>query len=158
MGVDVVDGLRSTDYGFSDWHSEKQLKAVVSSLKAKSVLLAKPQTFMNNSGVAVSSLVNFYKITPGNLYVIHDDLDIKLGEYKIQFGKGPKDHGGLNSIYEKLGRRDFWHVRIGIENRIKNNELQIKGEDYVLQDFTNEEKRHIENINGQILRELLNKQ
>jgi PTH1 family peptidyl-tRNA hydrolase len=77
-----------------------------------------------------------------NLYVVHDDLDIKLGEYKIQKGKGPKDHNGLLSIENALGTKDFWRVRIGIENRrkIPNSKFQIqKGEDYVLQNFFKDE-------------------
>ena len=79
-------------------------------------------------------------------------MDIKLGEYKIQLGKGPKQHKGLDSINEALGTSNYWHVRVGIENRnnervtdfvkgIKNyGKTRTPGEEYVLQDFTGEEK------------------
>src|SRR3989338_3962417 len=94
---------------------EKKFNSEVA--KTDSILLIKPQTFMNNSGEAVQKIVNFYKIDLQDLYVIHDDLDIRLGEYKIQFGKGPKVHNGVSSIEQALGTKDFWRVRIGIDNK-----------------------------------------
>ena len=103
----------------------------------RSLVLAKPTTYMNNSGAAVKSLYTKYNIQNSDLYVMHDDLDIPLGRYKIQFAKGPRVHNGLLSIYEKLGSRDFWHVRIGVENREVGN--KVPGEDYVLQQFSDKE-------------------
>jgi PTH1 family peptidyl-tRNA hydrolase len=100
-------------------------------------VLVKPQTFMNQSGKAVKKLIDQYKIESSDLWVIHDDLDIALGDYKIQKGKGPKLHKGIESIEEKIGKTDFWRVRIGIENRSAEN--KISGETYVLQDFTEKE-------------------
>jgi len=130
-------------------------------LKTKDAILAKPQTFMNDSGDAVSAIANFYKIEPDNIYVIHDDLDIKLGEYKIQKGKGPKQHNGILSIEEKLGRNDFWRVRIGIENREVGNKQslplrgRISGEVYTLQEFGEEEITTIKNVIDKVLKELI---
>src|SRR6185369_4075580 len=97
VGWLVLDSLQIPNTKFE---VQKQFNAEV--LKIGETILAKPQTFMNDSGVAVSAIVNFYKIEPDNIYVIHDDLDIKLGEYKIQKGKGPKQHNGILSIEEKL--------------------------------------------------------
>ena len=94
---------------------ESKFEALI--CKIGDILLVKPQTFMNNSGEAVQKIVNFYKIDLQDLYVIHDDLDIRLGEYKIQFGKGPKVHNGVSSIEQALGTKDFWRVRIGIDNK-----------------------------------------
>ena len=68
-----------------------------------------------------------------NLVVVHDDLDIPLGSFKIQFGRGPKDHNGILDIEEKLGTKDFWRVRIGIDNRPLDNKPM--GEIYTLEDF-----------------------
>ncbi len=99
--------------------------------------LIRPQTFMNNSGEAVSYAKRKHGVKLKDIYIVHDDLDIPLGSYKIQFGKGPKDHNGLNDIYEKLGTKDFWHVRVGIENRRIEN--KISGYDYVLENFTSKE-------------------
>lgn len=121
--------------------------------------IAKPQTSMNLSGDAVSKLVNYFNIENDDLWVVHDDLDIKLGEYKIQKGIGPKVHNGLNSIYEKLGYKDFWHVRIGIDNRgertkVGNKLNVISGQDYVLQNFTDEEFDLIKQVVDKIISEI----
>jgi len=101
-------------------------------------VVRKSDVFMNDSGSFVKKLVDKYKVEPSDLYIIHDDLDIKLGEFKIQKGHGPKDHNGLNDIYQKLGSDDFWHVRIGIDNRPLDNKPM--GIEYVLQNFSNEER------------------
>ena len=101
------------------------------------VFLVKPFTFMNHSGDAVYSLSKFYKIPVSDIWVAHDDLDIVLGEYKIQQAKGPKVHNGVNSIEERLGSTDFHRIRIGIENREVGQ--KVAGEKYVLGKFTSEE-------------------
>jgi len=107
---------------------------------------------MNDSGSFVSSQLKKTDIDFSKLYIIHDDLDIKLGEYKIQFGKGPKDHNGLNDIYNKLGTKDFWHIRIGVDNRDTMN--RISGEEYILQDFTDQEKIILEKVTKEICKKL----
>jgi PTH1 family peptidyl-tRNA hydrolase len=129
---------------------EKKFNAEIQ--KLEDVILAKPQTFMNESGMAVSSLANFYKIKPDNIYVIHDDLDLRLGDYKIQKGVGPKLHYGIQSIEEKLGSKDFWRIRVGVDNRDPQN--RIPGEEYVLQKFTDEEKGIIERTIDKVIIEL----
>lgn len=143
----------------NNFQYKKDLKSEI--LNLKSILLAKPQTFMNDSGVAVSKILNFYSLTPSDLYVVHDDLDIELGEYKIQFGKGPKVHNGVNSIEEHLGTHDFWRVRIGIENRhleIQNPNTKIqktKGQEYVLQKFAGDEFATLQKVITVATKELL---
>ncbi len=160
VGFIVVDALASqiSNSQFqvsnekSDSNFEYQKKHQSNVLKLNDLLLAKPQTFMNESGETVASLATYYKLPTTSIYVIHDDLDIEIGEFKIQKDKGPKDHNGLNSIYEKLGSKDFWHVRVGVENRDKEN--KIPGEKYVLQNFTKEELETIENVIDNVIREL----
>lgn len=105
------------------------------------VITLKPDTMMNASGKAVKKLADSYKLLPADIYVIHDDLDLPLGEYKIQFGKGPKVHNGVNSVEESLGTEKFWRVRIGVDNRDPDN--RVNGEGYVLQKFSSEEKKLI---------------
>lgn len=107
-------------------------------------LLCKPQTFMNNSGQAVRAVLEYYNQAPSSdnlneVYVVHDDLDLELGSYKLQMGTGPKAHNGLLSIYQHLGTKEFWHVRGGVDNR---GELRSKitPAEYVLQPFTPEER------------------
>lgn len=113
------------------------------------VIFFRPQKFMNRSGGEVKRLWKKWKgrILPvlQDLYVIHDDLDIELGKFKINFAKGPRVHNGLLSIYEQLGTKDFWHVRIGIDNRLQTG-FKGTGEEYVLENFRPEERRVIKNI------------
>jgi PTH1 family peptidyl-tRNA hydrolase len=99
------------------------------------IVLQKTKTNMNNAGVPIRKVYD--KEKADELVLFHDDLDIKLGEYKIQKGKSPKCHNGVKSVEKELGFTDFWRVRIGIENR-ENKE--IPGEEYVLQRFTKEEQ------------------
>lgn len=139
-GFVVVDEL-ANKITSAQWQMTVKFNSLVNNHQ-KSVIIAKPQTMMNSSGLAVSSLTNFYKISISDVYVIHDDLDIQLGEFKIQKGKGPREHNGLNSIYQELGTKDFWHVRVGVENeetRKTSQGKRISGEDYVLMNFTDNE-------------------
>ena len=108
------------------------------------IRLLKPQHFMNNSGTDVSHELHYYKIPVSSLIVIHDDLDIRLGEYKIQKGKGPKVHNGISDIEAKLKSKDFWRVRIGVDNRPAKN--RIPGEAYVLEDFPEDELSTVESL------------
>jgi PTH1 family peptidyl-tRNA hydrolase len=91
-------------------------------------------------------------INTSELWVIHDDLDIRLGDYKTQFGKGPKLHRGISSIEENLATKEFWRVRIGVDNRDPEN--RISGEEYVLQDFTKEEREVLDGVIRKLVREL----
>ena len=152
VGFIVLDKMISADYGLISARGECSSKGqceicdfqVVNSEK---IIFAKPTTYMNSSGLAVSSLVEFYKISPDNLLVIHDDLDLKLGEYKLQKGIGPKLHNGLLSIENSLGTKDFWRLRVGVDNRL-TGEKRITGEDYVLRDFTSEERLVLDKLIG----------
>ena len=105
---------------------------------------------MNRSGEAVKKLVNKYKVQSTNLYVIHDDLDIPLGKYKIQKGRGPKEHRGILSIEQSLGKKDFWRVRIGVENRSSD----MAGDEYVLDNFTAEERAIIDGVIQDVVKDL----
>jgi len=76
--------------------------------------LLQPTTFMNRSGQAVAALANFYKITPAEVLVIHDDLDLPPGGIRLKQGGGNGGHNGLKDIQARLGTPDFWRLRIGI--------------------------------------------
>lgn len=131
-------------------------------LAGKEIFLVKPLTFMNKSGEAVRQLIENCKLGSkgafalakqiANLIIVHDDLDIPLGKYKIQFGKGPKEHNGVESVERVLGTKDFWRVRIGIENR--DPEKRILGEEYVLQEFTKEQKKIIDQVIVAVVKEI----
>jgi len=107
---------------------------------SSNVLLAKPQTFMNLSGFAVKKiLTNHQPLTTNHLIIIHDDLDIPLGMFKIQKGTGPLLHNGVESVENALGTKDFWRVRIGVDNRLLTG--YVDGEVYVLNNFMPKEKK-----------------
>lgn len=95
------------------------------------------ESFMNESGQFVYRVYSNYKNNNHyrNLFICHDDLDLRLGNFKIQFGKGPKQHNGVLSVEKALRTKEFWRIRIGIDAR--RNERS--GEDYVLSDFSREQ-------------------
>ncbi len=144
-GFRVLDMLASKpEFSNSKFQFTNKFESEI--LKSGDFLLVKPQTFMNRSGEAVSQIVNFYKVPADDLIVVHDDLDIRLGEYKIQNGVGPKVHNGLTSVEEHLGKKEFWRVRVGIDGRQSAVGSRQSGEDYVLSDFSSDEAIMIDKI------------
>lgn len=78
------------------------------------VWLLQPMTFMNRSGTSVAPLARFYKIDPGQILVVHDELDLQPGQAKLKFGGSAAGHNGLKDIHAMLGTQDFWRLRLGI--------------------------------------------
>lgn len=78
------------------------------------IILAKPKTYMNNSGMAVSLLANYYKVAPSDIWIIHDELDLPLGTLKIRFGGASAGHKGVESIMTHVYTDKFWRFRLGI--------------------------------------------
>jgi len=99
---------------------------------------------MNNSGNAVSKLFNFYKISPDDLIVVHDDVDLKFGTVKKQKGKNPAGHHGVEDIIEKIGTKEFWRLRVGLGKPENKNTPVDK---WVLQDFSEEDLKEIKGLN-----------
>lgn len=125
--------------GFScpdSWERGFLGQQISTSVGGEKILLVKPSTFMNLSGDCVSRYVGFYKLGLEDILVVHDDLDIPLGGYKIGVAKGPKVHNGILDIERKLSSKDFLRLRIGIENR---ENKKFSGKDYVLGSFANDE-------------------
>lgn len=106
-------------------------------------ILCKPQTYMNNSGDAVSKVMNYYKLFPTDLVVIHDDVDLEFARTKRQFGSSAAGHHGVENIFDKIGTQDFWRIRVGV-GRPKD---QTPVDDFVLNDFTDEELKVILGLN-----------
>lgn len=126
---------------FSSWISEIRKEGGMSGEVKLSGIIVKPSTFMNNSGVAVRELVKVYKPAfPEDLIVIHDDLDIPIGSFKIQRAVGPKEHNGILSINTMVGI-NYIRVRLGINGRNSDDPFQIPSSDYVLSDFTEDESK-----------------
>jgi PTH1 family peptidyl-tRNA hydrolase len=113
------------------------------------VVLARPQTYMNASGESVSALVKKLNVTPADVIVIHDDLDLPVGKIRIRWGGSSGGHKGIDSIMVHIGTPDFYRVRVGIgrpaiDANVTDKESVII--DYVLQDFTRNEKKIIDTV------------
>lgn len=147
-GVMLVDKIYELRFGNDEYGFRRNKDIFV--YKTEDLILAKSaNVFMNESGRMIHDL-KYMNYDMKNLYLVHDDLDIKLGEYKIQFGRGPKEHGGVNSVEEAMGTDQFWRVRIGVENR----NTPISGEEYVLQRFPAEEKAVVDETMMRAMKEL----
>ena len=141
----------------TNWEDSPKLKSEIFILQLQSktgqgqkVLLAKPKTYMNGSGMAVSAISSFYKITPDDIWIVHDELDLPLGTMKIRFGGSGAGHHGVESIIKILGTDKFWRFRMGIwasknhdaiaRHKFKNTE------DFVLDRFKTHETRKVKHL------------
>ncbi|MBR2022385.1 MAG: aminoacyl-tRNA hydrolase [Mycoplasmataceae bacterium] len=106
-------------------------------------ILLKPLTFMNLSGKAVKSVVDFFKIDISDIIIVCDDLDIKLGQAKIKISNSSAGHNGIKSIIEKLETSNFYRLKIGI-GRPENKETKLSS--YVLGKFNSTEKKVIDKV------------
>ncbi len=135
VGFMVVDALAARhDIGVG----KKSFGALIGSgaVAGESVILAKPQKYMNLSGEPVATLLRYYKLGADSLIVVHDDLDIECGRIKVMKGAGPGGHNGISSIIDELGHKDFIRVRIGVGRSPEN----MDGADYVLSPISKDQK------------------
>ena len=95
-------------------HKKSGAEVATGRLGGRSVVLAKPRCYMNESGRQIGPLAKFYSIAPGDVIVIHDELDIDFGKVRLKLGGGEGGHNGLRSAANALGSKDFQRVRIGI--------------------------------------------
>lgn len=141
LGFDVVDALASRyRIPLSSYEAESQCGK--GRLGSRSILLAKPQTYMNVSGRSVASLVQRYLQENDHLIVIHDDLDLALGKIKLKHRGGDAGHRGIRSIIEWLGTGEFTRVRMGIGRPACGADII----DYVLAPFTSAEMEAYETL------------
>jgi PTH1 family peptidyl-tRNA hydrolase len=112
------------------------------------VVVARPQTYMNASGESVDALLKRLNLTPADLIVIHDDLDLPVGKIRLRLGGNSGGHKGIDSIIAHTDTKDFYRVRVGIGRPEADSDPAKESAviDYVLSDFTNEEKKIIEEI------------
>ena len=154
-GFIIADELQKS-LGFSDFEKNSKFDALVceKNLGGEKILLAKPQSFMNNSGQVVKKMLDFFKIPKENLMVLHDDLDIELGAFKISTDSSAAGHNGVQSIIDNLGSQQFKRIRLGIEGSEKKKDRIIPGDVFVLQDFSKEELELIKKLAKKIVGEL----
>lgn len=156
------------------WKLNKKLNseiAIYRNLEKNDLILAKPLAFMNNSGEAVQKILSYYKIKSSpkdkkdlsqNLIIIHDDLDIPFGKYKISIDSRSAGQKGVESIIQRLKTKNFKRIRIGIKKDKVNGEAEkgqakIKTEKFVLQNFSPVEQKIIDRVIKELVeKEILN--
>lgn len=141
--VDRIAGLRRVDL-----RKEGKFQARVARFATADgdAWLLQPQTYMNLSGAAVSALAGFYKITPDQVLVVHDDLDLPAGGVKLKLGGGHGGHNGLRDIAARLATTDFWRLRIGIGHPRDSARSEQDVADFVLQPPRKEEQALIDDV------------
>lgn len=155
LGFAIVDKYVK-DTGAGEWGMENKFKSQI--IKQEDYIFAKPQTYMNKSGMAVSALVNYFKINPEDIVVIHDELDLHLGKIKVRLGGAAAGHHGVESIINALSTDKFTRIRIGIGNlRTRSGERKgqtISAEKFVLESFMKGEKAQVKHMIKQAVKVL----
>ena len=148
IGFKIIDAINQK---FSLSKQKPKFKGLLTTGKIgdKKVYAIKPLTFMNNSGICIRELIEYFKINSQDVIVFHDDLDINFGKIKAKFGGASAGHNGIESIDKFIGK-DYSRVRIGIGK--PNGETNVA--DHVLKNFDQEEKQELENITNSIINSL----
>ena len=118
----------------------------VSCANGERVVVLKPTTFMNRSGFAVRAALSFFKLEPAELLVVHDELDLPFGDYRLKLGGGDAGHNGVGSIIEQLGTDAFARLRFGIGR--PPLEFTGSGADFVLEGFPLADRPRVEELIG----------
>ena len=152
IGFMAVDALQKEN-NFPKFKINKKAKVEISKgeINGQTVFLAKPQTYMNDSGQAVKFLLKENGFTEDSLTVIHDDFDLPFGEVKIAENSGSGGHRGVESIIQSLGTKNFKRLKIGIRPEISGSptSANLKAEDFVLKKFTKNEEKNIPLVLGE---------
>lgn len=132
---------------------EKKIKDCKVYMNSRDMVLIKPEVFMNSSGKAVLDVVKWLDIdVESSLMVAHDDLDLQLGKFKVQFGRSPKKHNGVLAVENCLGTIKFKRIRIGVDNR---DDYYIEGAKYVLSKFKDKELVTLNSVFMELYKEIV---
>lgn len=131
--------------------TKAQAEYLKKEISGKQVELLKPNTFMNNSGLAVAYAVKKHALPLSSVIVIHDDKDIPLGETRVQRGRGAAGHNGVQSIVDHLGSNDFWRIRIGVA---PTDQSIPDTADFVLGKFTKDEQQRLRPVLHNVIQEV----
>ena len=145
VGFKIIDSINK-EFSLSKQKPKFKGLLTTGNIGNKKIYAIKPLTFMNNSGICIRELIEYFKIEADDVIVFHDDLDVELGKIKTKFGGSDAGHNGIASIDKFIGK-DYSRVRIGI-GKPKNG---IEVADYVLQNFDEEENSNIEKITKDII-------
>ena len=148
VGFKIIDTINKK---FSLSKQKPKFKGLLTTgnIEGEKVYAIKPLTFMNNSGICIRELLEYFKIDSEDVIVFHDDLDIEFGKIKAKFGGSSAGHNGIASIDKFVGK-EYSRVRIGIGKP----ENKISVSDYVLNDFSEDEQVHLDSITSNILESL----
>jgi PTH1 family peptidyl-tRNA hydrolase len=139
VGFVVADILAARMGAKFKVHKRSGAEAVTGRLAGRSVVLAKPRVYMNESGRQVVPLANFYSVPPADVIVVHDELDIDFGRIRLKVGGGEGGHNGVRSVASALGTKDFQRVRIGIGRPPGRKDPAA----FVLENFTAAERAEV---------------
>tara|TARA_B100001175_G_scaffold316010_1_gene328854 strand:+ start:1246 stop:1806 length:561 start_codon:yes stop_codon:yes gene_type:complete len=145
VGFKIIDSINKK-FGLSKQKPKFKGLLTTGDINGQKVYAIKPLTFMNNSGICIRELIEYFKIDAENVIVFHDDLDIEFGKIKAKFSGSSAGHNGIASIDKFIGK-DYSRVRIGIGKPKSNIEI----EDYVLQNFEEDEIIGLEKVMDNIM-------
>ena len=148
IGFKIIDAINKK-FGLSKQKPKFKGLLTTGNVGEQKVYAIKPLTFMNNSGICIRELIEYFKIDAEDVIVFHDDLDVEFGKIKAKFGGSSAGHNGIASIDKFIGK-DYSRVRIGIGHP-KNN---IEVSDHVLQDFNEDEKIELSSMTENITKSL----
>jgi len=140
VGFMTIDRIVQ-EYNLGPYKNKFQSQIITKKINNKPIILTKPQTFMNLSGQSVSNIINFYKLKTENIIVLHDDLDLNIGNIKTKIGGSSGGHNGLKSIDSHIGQ-NYRRLRIGIGHPGDKNLVN----NYVLGDFSTQESNIISEL------------
>ena len=148
IGFKIIDAMNQK-FGLSKQKPKFKGLLTTGNIGNQKVYAIKPLTFMNNSGICIRELLEYFKIDSADVIVFHDDLDIDFGKIKAKFGGSSAGHNGIASIDKFVGK-DYSRVRIGIGKP----DTKISSADYVLNNFSEDEEKEVEKITGNIINSL----
>lgn len=150
IGFMVIDVLADAFAEGAKFKSEFKAETLKIQLGGQSVLLCKPQTFMNLSGESVQALVNMYKIANEDILVVHDEIDIPFGQLRFQSKRGAGGHNGIKSVHQMLGSDEYGRLRLGVGRPpvfVDDDGQKVRGamevHEYVLHPFSKEEQNRL---------------
>ena len=150
-GFLFLDRLVLVNLG-ANWQVDRQFCSELSEINVSGRILAiKPSTFMNKSGQAVAKIASFYKIKPEEILVVHDELELAVGQVKMKFGGGHAGHNGLRDIIAQIGSADFYRLRIGIGRPVVGSVS-----DYVLSKPSIDVQQELESVTALAVAEIKN--
>ena len=139
VGYLVADVLAARIGAGLKAHASKRADVVEGRLAGERVVVGRARSFMNDSGGAVSTLAKYYDVESDRIVVIHDEIDIGLGQLRVKFGGGDNGHNGLKSVRKALGTGEFFRVRIGVGR--PNGRAEVH--DHVLKSFSSAERKEL---------------